>query len=339
MGLRADLFALSESQHGAVGAWQIAAIGGTSSFQKHLVASGEWRRVTRLVLVRTGAPPTRAQRLMTAVLDAGAGSVLSHCSAAAWWGLPGFDLRAVEVMRPRKDHGKRDRLATHHEPKLLRPQHVTVLDGIPVTTPSRTLFDLAGTLRFADRVERAVDNAWRRGLVSGRSLAVMLDELACRGRTGITLMRTLLADRGPGYRPPDSNLERRFEQLAREAGLELERQRDLGDDEWLGRVDFVHWPSTTVLEIDSERYHSALVDQRADAARQASLEAAGFTVIRFTDVQVWHESAEVLRRLRRIASRSSGRDPGRQNVPDVGQNNLGLANSQWDDPFWPTFEP
>ena len=38
---------------------------------------------------------------MRAVLDAGPGAVISHTTAAAWWGLPGFDLLTIHVTRPR----------------------------------------------------------------------------------------------------------------------------------------------------------------------------------------------------------------------------------------------
>jgi very-short-patch-repair endonuclease len=321
MDLRDQLRDLSAAQHGVVAVSQIVERGGTSSFMKHLVTSGEWQRRTRLVLVRAGAPPSTGQRLMAAVLDAGRGSVLSHRSAAAWWGLPGFDASVIEVTRPRKDHGRRDRLAVHHEPKLLLPHHVTELDGIPVTTPTRGIFDLASMSTNVGRVERALDNAWRRGLVSGRTLKAMLDELACRGRRGITTMRALLAERGPDYRPPDSNLEHRFHQLAREAGMELERQLDLGGTEWLGRVDFLYRPRSLIIEIDSERYHGALIDQRADAARQQALEAAGFKVVRFTDVDVWFHPAQVVVTLRQLVHRRrSGRQLGCPSVPDLGQN-------------------
>ena len=50
----------------------------------------------------------------------------------------------------------------------------------------------------------------------------------------------------------DTGIEDRFESLANEVGMVLERQRDLlGMGEWLGRVDFVYRPRLAVLEVDS----------------------------------------------------------------------------------------
>ena len=65
-------------------------------------------------------------------------------------------------------------------------------------------------------------------------------------------------------------------QLFREAGVDMRRQVDSGGDLWVGRVDFCHAELPLVVEIQSEAYHSALLDRRSDAARVAALAAAGF---------------------------------------------------------------
>jgi very-short-patch-repair endonuclease len=131
----------------------------------------------------------------------------------------------------------------------------------------------------------------------------MLDELAGSGRRGITLMRELLAVRGPDYRPNDTGLEDRFQELARAVGFRFERQRNLCDmGEWLGRVDFLDEGRMLVVEVDSALYHDALIDQRADAVRQAALEAAGYRVRRFTDHEVFYERERTLQRLRTLRS-------------------------------------
>jgi very-short-patch-repair endonuclease len=132
---------------------------------------------------------------------------------------------------------------------------------------------------------------------------MMLDDLAERGRRGITLMRELLAERGPDYRPNDTNLEDRFQELAREAGFyDLERQRNLFDREWLGRVDFVSAKRLLVIEVDSAFCHGALVDEADDLVRTEALTAAGYRVERFTDNEVWFDPKGTVIRLRTIRS-------------------------------------
>ncbi len=129
----------------------------------------------------------------------------------------------------------------------------------------------------------------------------MLDELAGKGRKGITLMRELLDARGPDYRPNDTNLEDRFQALCKVVGLVLERQRNLCDmGEWLGRVDFVSEKLMLVIEVDSALYHDAIVDRVADAERRAALEAAGYRVRSFTDHEIFHDRQGTLTRLRAI---------------------------------------
>ena len=113
-------------------------------------------------------------------------------------------------------------------------------------------------------------------------------------------MRQLLVDRPPSERQPDSNLERQFRKLARQAGFpELEAQLDIADETgWLARVDFYYAPLRLVIEIDSVVHHSALTDRRHDDATTARLRAAGYTVLRFTEVEVFFELDCVILALR-----------------------------------------
>lgn len=302
MELLAHLTGLAARQHGLIAVWQVIAAGGTRDTVKHLVRSGQWERLTPMVLRRTGSPPTREQAASAAVLDAGRRAGLSHHSDAAWFALNGFQLRPLHIARLRDATSTPSRLATIHEPRSLPDHHLTVHRGVSVVVPSRIPFDIAA-LHDARGAERALDRAWARHIVNHASMERMLEELAGRGRPGITLLRDLLAERGPDYRPNDTNVEDRLDELARMVGLRLERQRDLaGMGEWLGRVDFVDEKRKVVIEVDSALYHDALIDRQADADRRASLEAAGYTVHSFTDHEIFHDREGTLRRLRAIRS-------------------------------------
>jgi very-short-patch-repair endonuclease len=293
-------FSLAERQHGSVSVPQLYELGATASMIQKMVASGRWLRVTPMVLRLVGSPRSRGQRVIEAVLDAGAGAVLSHRSDAAWWRVRGFHLRDIEVSRLRATNSTPPRLArVIHEPRLLPPHHCTVLDGVPVIIPSRIPFDLAVTQPWL--AAKALDRAWAANLLTYKSSMAMLEDLAQRGRRGITLMRELLAARGPGYTPNDTNLEDRFQQLAREAGFhDLVRQRNLLGREWIGRIDFVDERRRLVIEVDSAFIHGALIDQAADQARTDELEATGWQVERFTDNEILFRPNEAVIRLRAI---------------------------------------
>jgi very-short-patch-repair endonuclease len=289
-------------QHALVTTDQLFEVGFDKDGVKWLIRGGRLERVSPRVLRLLGAPATEAQRVLAAVLDAGPGSALSHTSALAWWRVPGFTVRELHVTHTRDGpHRPRRPAHTIHDVEILPDHHVRVLDGIPVVTPSRALFDLAGMPRTPPaRVERALDNAWSLRLVSGRTLKLMLRELAHRGRPGIATMRGLLAERDADYLPPASGLESRVAELLKGRWhTSLRRQVDKGDDEgWIGRVDFVDPELPFLLEVQSERFHASLLDTRDDEVRRARLEAAGYVVVEVTDTDVWHYPDNVVERVR-----------------------------------------
>ncbi len=250
---------------------------------EHRLANGRWLVVKPGVYRLAGTPVMWEQRAMALVLACGPTAALSHRSAAALLGIPGFWRGGVvEVTTPRpRRHRDADEIV--HRWRVLPPDHLTVVDGLVITRPARTLVDLAGML-YPARTERAVDNCLAAGLVTIGSLRATFEDLARRGRKGIALMRRLLEERDPGYVAPESELEARFVALLRGAGVpEPVRQLDVGDgDGWIGRVDFAYPEVKVVIELDSRRHHSAKLDQQADRARDDRLRAAGWRVLRIT---------------------------------------------------------
>jgi hypothetical protein len=296
---------LAASQHGLISRQQLRATGALRDDVRQRIGAGNLQRISPRVFRIGGSPDTAAQRALAAVLDLGEEAALSHMSAAAWWQLPGFGLDPRHTTRLRRGRVRASHISTVHQPLLLTPEQVTTLHAVPVTTPARTIFDLAAR-EHPRRVERALDFALSRRLTNNAELHHLLRVLGRRGRTGITTMRELLADRPASERLPDSNLERRFRQLAAEAGYpKLEAQFDIADETgWLARVDFYYAPLRLIFEIDSVLYHSALTDRRHDDATTARLVAAGYTVQRFTEVEVFFEFDRVIAALRSAFSLS-----------------------------------
>jgi very-short-patch-repair endonuclease len=292
------LYRTTEGQHGL--ALVDAALGaGLSPEQlRHVVRSGRIDRVTRRVLRAPGAPRTVHQDVLAAVLDAAPGAFACGPTAAALWGVAGYRLLPVHVVRPRGVSGRRTSLAILHEVRQVLPHHVTVLHGIPVVRPERMVLELCAS-EHPQRAARALDSAWRRRLTSGRSLRAFVKEASIQGRPGLTVMRALLDERGDDYVPTASNLERRFASIVTEAGLPaMRRQVDSGGERWVGRVDFRDARLPLIVEVQSEVFHSALTDRADDAVRLAALRASGFTVVEVTEEQVWHRPSEVLEAVR-----------------------------------------
>lgn len=178
-------------------------------------------------------------------------------------------------------------------------EDAALLDGVPVVRPALLVLQLA-PLVGAHRLGLIFDGLWSRRLLSAPSVRRELEPVLGRGRPGTAALRLVLDERPDDYVPPASNLESRFRQILRDFDLPpMRRQVDLGDEErWCGRVDFRAEDLSLVIEVDSGRFHDALTDQAADAARQKALERAGFLVRRVPEHDIWHRPAQVAARVR-----------------------------------------
>jgi very-short-patch-repair endonuclease len=164
-----------------------------------------------------------------------------------------------------------------------------------VTSVVDTLVDLA-TCISEDALARAVDEADRHDLIAPDSLRAALDELA--PRPGLGRLRRLL-DRAT-FRLTDSELERTFLAIAREAGLPPPETRVRLNGY---RVDFL-WPELRlVVETDGLRYHRTPFEQARDREPDQAHAAAGFTPLRFTHAQVRYERPRVRHLLAVTAAR------------------------------------
>lgn len=152
---------LAATQHGAIARAQAAQLGATKDVIRHRVRTGRWIRITGDVFRLAGSPSSWRQALMAAVLVWGDGAVISHLAAAALWCLAGFDPGPVELTVPRSR--RRAGSGTIHRHPFSKAD-VTSIEGIPVTTPARTLIDLA-SVASREAVEEALDDALRRGMV------------------------------------------------------------------------------------------------------------------------------------------------------------------------------
>lgn len=264
------------AQHGLVGRDELRAVGASRTAVAYRIGSPDWEALSERVLRLVGAPVTAHQPAMAGVLDAGGGAIVSHASAAALWGLPGFAVEPVHVSRDRRRR-RPARLATAHLPRLLLPHHATERYGIPVTTLARTIVDLGAT-EHPSRVELALHAAVRSGL-RWSDVERAVSELSAQGRAGVPLARSLV-ERDSGRPPLGSGLEGRLLRILRAAGLpEPRRQVDLGAGEWVGRVDFLYDDVRLVIEVDGGWHHEHALAVRRDKRRAAALAAAGFRVL------------------------------------------------------------
>jgi len=159
------------------------------------LAAGAWVRVHPRTYRHAGSPPNRALFMAAAILWAGHDSVLSHTTAAALWRMGGDAPGPVEVVVARTRAPRTPGVAVHRVAHL-DPVDVTVTQGgLGVTTPVRTLIDLAGVAPAAD-LAAILDRARARGLVTRRALEARLAAFGTRGRPGTARLRALLGTFG-----------------------------------------------------------------------------------------------------------------------------------------------
>jgi very-short-patch-repair endonuclease len=164
------------------------------------------------------------------------------------------------------------------------------VDGIPVTSPARTLLDLAGTLG-GRVVERALARGLREGLVEESEVREMIDR---RPRhIGVSVLRSIL-DREGGPSFTRSEAESRLLGLIRRAKLS---QPEVNVPVQGYEVDFL-WPAERlIVEVDGFRYHSSSPAFEKDRHRDGVLAAAGYQVVRVTWRQLTNEPEALLARL------------------------------------------
>jgi hypothetical protein len=272
---------LAGRQYGLFTVAQVLALGGTREATRQRRRRGLWEAVADGVYELPGAPHTWRYRLQLALLVAGPGAAVSHEAAAALLGLPGFPEGPVEILAP---HGRKNhRLpgVRFHESRALPAEHVRILDGLAVTTIERTLFDLCGRIT-EKRADRAIENSLARRLTTPERLWATWADLAAPSRPGTHVTRKLLLKRGPGYVARESDLEIRFSELLDAHGIAQPAwQVELGDDDFIGRVDCLFRRARLVVELDGRIGHVGPLDEARDAERDKRLRALGFRVRRF----------------------------------------------------------
>lgn len=275
---------LAGRQHGIVTRRQLLALGFTSRSIEHRRTTGRLHQVAHGVYAVGWPALDKRRRWMAAVLTCGEGAALSHRSAAALLGI-GIEMPGrIDVSVPRWCELRRPGLLIRGRASLRRDD-IGSYDGIPVTSPVRTLVDLATDLEPIP-LERAVNDADKRGLVDPEALR---DTLACfQGEPGVRPLRLLLDKLF--FRLSDSDLEIYFRRIVRGARLPLPLSKQRVNRY---EVDFF-WPDLgLVVETDGLRYHRTPSAQTRDARRDRAHVMAGMTPLRFTHYEVRHEPKRV----------------------------------------------
>ncbi len=197
----------------------------------------------------------------------------SHACAAAVYGLRGFE-EVVELTAPSHRRRSVPDVTVHRDDKL-DERDVTVRWQLPITTPARTLLDLAA--EHPELVERTLNDALYKRLVKPEAVRSAMSRAGARKRQAVVVLGGILDLLSA---PTESVLEDDFLALVRRHGLpEPVRQWPIAGGAF--RLDFA-WPDVMVTyETHGRRHHSAPADRRRDRAKRRAAEAEGWQ---------WHDA-------------------------------------------------
>jgi len=278
---------LAGRQGNVIARTQLFELGVPKRMIERRLESGRWQCVHRGIYLIGPAPPTLPARARAAALACGDGAVVSHRAAAELWALlPPEANTDMHVTVCRRNPGARNGIRTHRV-RRLPEEEVTVKHGIPLTTPARTICDLAATEPLRD-VESALAEARIHRLATDRQINAIIQRAPTR--SGAPVIRTLLKQEDDtGY--TRSKAERLLRDLIAKANLE----RPLFNEPLLGFVVDALWPTQRVIvEVDGYTYHQHRAAFERDRRRDQQLIAAGYRVLRVTWIQLRDRPIETI---------------------------------------------
>lgn len=185
-----------------------------------------------------------------------------------------------------------------HVTRRSEPGLTSTVDGIPVSSINQTILECAWLTRADVLVERAVEDALRRGKTNEGSLRRFI---ASRGKgvPGVTRLRRVL-DRRPEGRPARSGFEVIVLDIIREHDLPLPIRRPLlavpPDQKF--ELDLAYLDAKVDIEPMGKKWHSTATQKRLDEERRRTLAGLGWTVVEIYWEEAMGAPTEVAARVR-----------------------------------------
>lgn len=264
------------------------------------LTAGVLERRHRHVFAVAGAPQTWRQEALAATL-ALPGAPLGHEASGRILRLFGFrETPHVTLLTTLERHQRLSGVRVRRT-CFLPPEHITSTNGIPHTTRARTCIDLATVVGDA-RLQRVIEDELVAGRLSWDELEEMFRSLAGRGRPGISRARRVL-QRIEGDPPTESELERMYLDLLREAGIPLPTMQVTAPwaERQPGRVDAMFVDVKSIVELDGRKFHIRNDSFESDRLRDQLAVFHKYRTSRFTYKQITGDPDHVIRMSRALS--------------------------------------
>jgi len=242
------------------------------------VQAEQWERVLPSVYRDTLVPSTLEQRCLAAMLWADADPVVCFRAAGALWDLDGVAASTPELWVPETSNARSKVVVVHRGAVALNDRRR--LGSITLTSPARTIVDLAGVLDDED-LTAIVEDAINRGLTTSMSIRRCLDALGGKGRAGAGRLRKILDDRG-NERAAMSRLEVKIWRTLRAKGLTPVRQYPVrcGGATYYLDCAFPEW--RVGVEGFGDKFHRSPRQRKHELKRLAELARVHWRVVPVT---------------------------------------------------------
>jgi very-short-patch-repair endonuclease len=284
--------ALAAKQNGVVYREQLLAAGLTPTQIRRRLRDGRLVTLHRGVYLVGAVAPEWAY-CQAGLYACGAGALLGQRSATRIWGLlPYSPLAYPWVIVPPEKRIERPRIIVSRlrvDSRDIRTRH-----GMAVTSPPRTILDMAVVFDDLYELEALVAEAHFRGLAREPELRMQLERY--RGVKGLRALRSVLDLEGGPQRTRSEGERAMLRILRRHKIKGFEANGDIHGYE----VDFLWRDEAFCIELDGWDGHSSRAAFERDRLKWAELQAKGVAVMPITGRQALRDEAGVIARLRAV---------------------------------------
>lgn len=291
--------AIAATQHGLVDRSQAMAVGVTDHEIRRRLVSGRVQQRHPGVYYLDCVAPTWKTEVLAGVFAAGPGALASHRTAAVLWDFDAVYGRMIEVTVHWNGEPEPEGVILH---RTRRPNPGVVLEGIPITSPERTLMQIAAFLPERT-LHKAARSVVRKGLSTVEKLDESIGTYGGRGVAGTRAMRRVVrwvADDRSGSVPEidlrhivmDAPVPNPIQQLR----VELPGTEN-------AYPDFAWEDRMRIVEVDGFEAHGTPEQLEHDLWRQNQLMELGWEIRRFTPSQIRDRPEEVRAQIVRFVNR------------------------------------
>ena len=299
MWAESHIRAAARGAHGLVGRPQLLEMGVSAHEIATRIENGRLERLHPGVYYLDTATRTWRTELLAAVMAAGPEALASHRAAGLHWQLDGIYGRVIEVTVPFNEEPDPEGAIVH---RTRRANPGLEVDRIPVTSPEKTLLDLASML--PERImQKAARSTLRQKLATPEQLGRVIRLYGGRGVRGTRKLRRVIAWAADDQSGSVAEIDLKHIVLDAPVPTPIQQLRVRLLDGANAYPDLA-WPDRMrIVEADGFEAHGTPEQLQNDLRRQNQLMELGWEIRRFTANEVREEPERVRWEIIRFVNR------------------------------------